>query len=206
MPPAAIAASVVAASTLVGGIASANASHYKATVAANNATIAKQNAGYAASATAAQTEDAGLKARSQSANVRAGLAASGVDVNSGSAAAIQTGQREIGNLDTQRVASRGGLQVYGYEAQSANFQAESNLDEKEAQFAVPAAILKGAGQFASLDPGAFGGGGGSGGGGSSFTDSPFNQSLLSGEPSLNGNYTHMYSSLNPTDPSESGIY
>jgi hypothetical protein len=109
---------------ILGGIANANAAHYQAQVATNNATIAKQNANYSASAASAQIERAGLKARAQLGSVRAGLAASGVDVNSGSAADTQISEREIGQLDTATVANNAALKVYGYQMQGANFTAQ----------------------------------------------------------------------------------
>src|SRR5262245_9354262 len=121
MPPAVlapIALGITAVSAVATGIAAGNAASYQSQVAANNAQIARQNARYSASAAAAQTEQAGLKARAQNANLRAALAANGVDVNTGSAADVQDAQRRLGAFDTATVANNAALKIYGYKAQS----------------------------------------------------------------------------------------
>lgn len=206
MPPAAIAgigAGIAAVSAVSSGIAAGNAASYQAQVSRNNQAIAQQNAQRAASATAAQTEAAGLKARAQQGGLRAALAANGVDVNSGSAADVQSGERQIGYLDTATVAGNAAQQVYGYRTQASNFGAQAELDQSEAAFDPIAGGLKAAGGLASAYPG-FAGGRGSpaasgqmtAGGYGNGTD--FN-SLLTGSPSVNNASSWMYSASNPTD-------
>lgn len=156
---------------VLGGYASADAASYQAQVARNNATIQQQNATRAASATASQTEEAGLKARSQQADVRAGLAANGTDVNSGSAADVQVGQREIGQLNTATVANNDALQVYGYETQSVNDTAQAGLEQSQVGSDILSGWLKAGGSLVgNSDVGALGQAtswmGGSNGGGS----------------------------------------
>ena len=199
-PFALAAAGLTLASDVAGGIIQGNVAHYQAQVAANNATVAAQNAQYSASATAAQVQQSGERSRQQLSGVRAGIAANNIDVNSGSAADVQQSQREVGQLNTNTVANRGALQVYGYQTQKANFQAESNLDEEEAKTAWLGGALKGAGQFAEMDPGAFGGTGFPSGGGD-LEQGTFNPtaSLLSGPPSVNPAYSWMQNSGNPLD-------
>ncbi len=126
-----IALSAKVAGDALKGISSAKSAAYNAQVARNNATIERQNAAYSAGAASANTERAGLKARAELAATRAGAAASGVDVNSGSAADVQTSQRELGGLDTATVASKGAEQVYGYQGKATGFQAQANLDQAQ---------------------------------------------------------------------------
>lgn len=126
-----IAAGASAAKSLLGGISSAESAAYNAQVARNNATIERQNAGYSAGATATQTEVEGLKARAQLASTRASLAANGMDVNSGSAAQVQTDARTAGALDQAIVAGKGAEEVYGYQSKATGFQAQANLDQSQ---------------------------------------------------------------------------
>lgn len=170
---------------VLGGIANANSAHYQAQVADNNATIAKQNANYAASAAAAQTERAGLKARAQFGAVRSGIAASGIDVNSGSAADTQVSQREIGNLDTQTVANNAALKVYGYQTQATNFTAQSGLDESQVGPDIIAGITSAAGSAASHAE--------------LFSSGSTSPSAISGAPSVPPDYAWMQNGTGPVD-------
>lgn len=161
-------AAIGATTAVVGGIEQGQAAHYQAEVARNNAQTAQQNAVYSASAGAAQTEQAGLKAASKQATLRAGLAANNVDVNTGSAADIQTSERQIGQLDTETVSNNAALQAYGYQTQSTSDQAQAKLDDKEGDYAPIAGVLKGAGMLAA----------------NPTVDSAVSSSLLSGPPSV----------------------
>ena len=136
-----------AGGTLLGGIASGEAAGYQAQVAKNNAIAERQNAQHAANAGSAQIEQAGLKARAQGADVRAGLAANNVDVNSGSAGDIQTSQREISALDTATVGNRAAEQVYGYETQATSYEAESKLYAAQEPFDIAGGVLGAAGSI-----------------------------------------------------------
>lgn len=126
-----VAAGLSVGGSLLGGISSAQAAGYQSKVASNNALTSAYNAEHAARASSVATEQAGLKARAQSANVKAGLAANNLDVNTGSAADVETSQRELGALDTATVANRGAEQVYGYTQQSESYTAQSRLDSAE---------------------------------------------------------------------------
>lgn len=168
LPLIALAAS--AGGQLAQGFGAANAANYQAAVAENNATIARGNAGYTAGAGATEIEDAGLKARSESAGVRSSLAANGVDVNTGSAAGVQVSQREIGQLDTETVANRAALDVYGYQTQATSYDAQAQLDRMQASGDILSGVLGAAGSVA---------------GNAQFT------SLLSSAPGLPSNYQWM---------------
>lgn len=129
----AIASAVTGAVGAIGaGNAQASAAKYNSQVASNNALIAKQNQTYSAGAASANTTEEGLKIRQQDSSVRAGLAANGIEANSGSATDVQAGQREVGQLDVDTVANRGAQTVYGYGTQASGYQSQATLDKAEA--------------------------------------------------------------------------
>lgn len=130
--------------------------NYQAQVAANNAITANQNADYAAKAGEAQATTQGLKGRNTAAAVAAGLAANGVDINSGSAADVRDSAREAGLLDTQNVRQNAALQSYGYRTQATGFTADQGLDiakaknaETAGQTAMFGSLLSGASSLTS---------------------------------------------------------
>lgn len=136
--------SLLLGSSVGQGIAGSQAASYQAQVAKNNSIIAKQNATYSAEAGSAQTEEQGLKSASKSGLVRAAFASNGLDVNTGSAADVQTSQRELGYLDTATTASNAALQTYGYNTQSQNYKAQEELENQEAIDAPIEGLLNGA--------------------------------------------------------------
>jgi hypothetical protein len=109
--------------------ANATAANYQAQVAANNQIIANQNAEYATQAGEQQATVEGLKNRSLAGTLRTDMAANNIDVNTGSAADVQTGQRQAGLLDVQTVRQNAALQSYGYRTQASNFGAQQGLQQ-----------------------------------------------------------------------------
>lgn len=151
--PALVLSAVGTAVSAIGAISSADAqaqaASYQAQVARNNATIANQNAAYSVKAGEAQATAQGLKSRAELGSAVAGLAAGGVDVNSGSAADVQTTQREFGQLDTEQTRQNAQLQAYGYRSQSSNFTAEAALEQQKADQAPIAGAFTAAGDLLS---------------------------------------------------------
>jgi hypothetical protein len=125
---------------LFGGFAQMQALNYQSQVAANNAAIAKQYAEQTAEATQIKTAAVSMQERAQLGAIKAGQAASGVDVNTGSAKAVQMSQRELGNLSAMTEMSKGQLAEYGYNVQAMNATAQSQLYAHEA----PQALIGGA--------------------------------------------------------------
>lgn len=149
-PVAAIAgAGLSAFGTLRAGEAASNQAAYQAQVAKNNQVIADQNALYAIEAGAARSEIVGRQAGSRLGQVRAGIAANNIDVNSGSAALVQQSQREVGELEQLTEENKALLLAHGYQAQGAGFGAESGLREIAAKEAGPASYLKAGGDLLS---------------------------------------------------------
>lgn len=131
------------------GNAAAASANYGAQVATNNATIATQNANYASAAGETQAYNQGLKQREIAGAVRGGIAASGIDVNSGSAAKVQESQAALGLQDVEQVRQTAALQNYGYKTQATGFAAQSQLSKAEAGFDEEAGWLKGTGALLS---------------------------------------------------------
>lgn len=125
-----------AAVSVGGAMESANAqaaqANYQAQVAANNQTIANQNAQYALKAGEAQAQTAGMEGRAASGGVRAAEAANGLDVNSGSALDVQASQREANVLNVENVKQNAALQAYGFRTQATSFGAQQTLEKAQA--------------------------------------------------------------------------
>lgn len=116
---------------------SANA-NYQAQIAKNNQITAEQNAEYATKAGQEKAAETSLKAREQQGEVTTALAASGLDIDTGSPADIRKTQRETGVLSTEQVVDAAALQAYGYRTNSASFGAEAQLDQAKAAQALSA--------------------------------------------------------------------
>lgn len=160
-------AGLQAVSSISGGVAASNAANYQAAVARNNATIAQQNAVRAEQAGAAAAENESRKGASKVAKIKVAQAASGVDVNTGTAVDVQAGQRETNQLDTETVFQNSMLHAYGYRTQAQNFESEARLDEMKGEAAKTAGYLGAAGSLlsnASSIGGKWGGGATWGGG------------------------------------------
>jgi hypothetical protein len=142
-------AGVSAVGTISGGIASQNASNYQAAVANNNAIVAKQNATRAEQAGEAAAENESRKGAAELAKVKTAQAASGIDVNTGSAVDVQAGERETNQLNTETVFQNDLLKAYGYRVNAENFQSEAALDTAKADEAVPASVLAAGGGLLS---------------------------------------------------------
>jgi hypothetical protein len=138
-------AGLSAAGTIEGGQATANAANYNAQVARNNETIANQNANYSIAAGEQQAANLSLKNAAVSGKIKAGQAASGVDVNTGSAPKVQASERETGQLDTETVLNNSELQAYGYRSQATGFEATAGLETEEAEQAPEASDIAAAG-------------------------------------------------------------
>jgi hypothetical protein len=115
--------------------------NYQAQVARNNQTIAAQNAQYASQAGAAATTKAQLEQRAKIGAIGAELAASGLDPNTGSPAAVKKSAAELAQLDTATTAQDAALKVYGFKTAGANYGAQAGLDQQEASQAGAAGAL-----------------------------------------------------------------
>lgn len=168
-----VGAGITAAGTLEAGSAASAAANYRAQVATNNAITARQNADYAEKAGSVAGTTQSLKGAQVAGKIRAGQAAGGIDVNTGSAAKVAAGQRTISNLDTATTLNNSELTAYGYRTKAVSEDAQAKLDKMAGDQAITGSELGAAGGLISsasslgskwLTGGGIGGGGGSGGG------------------------------------------
>lgn len=142
-----------AATSAIGAVSSgysqAAEAKYQSQVAENNKTIALQNRNYAIQAGESATTTEGLKERAQGGATTAGLAASGLDVNTGSARAVRTSQAEIGEQNVEQTSANALLTAYGYQTQATGYEAEATLEKAAAPRDIAAGYLGSLGTLAS---------------------------------------------------------
>lgn len=110
------------------GNAEQNAYNYNAQVAKQNAYVASQNARLAGESGTATAAAVSLKNRAVYGTTKAQQGASGLDVNSGSAVDVRASEKELGGIDAYNSRVQAVREAYGYQVQSKNDLAESQLD------------------------------------------------------------------------------
>lgn len=113
--------------------AQAAASQYRAGVALLNKQINEQNAAWAREAGDVQTQISGLKSRQQIGETKVIQAASGFDVNTGTAANVRADQTNIAEFEQNTIRWNAAKEAYGYETKATMNQAESTLDVMSAE-------------------------------------------------------------------------
>lgn len=136
--------------------ATAESDLFNAGVDANNASILTHNATEAGQAGDANAGISEQKTGQQVAAIKANQAASGVDVNSGSAVGVRNSASATGMLDALTIRSNAAKQAYGFLTEAASSTAQSKLDKSKAAFDISAGnaeaqatILGGAAKAAS---------------------------------------------------------
>lgn len=143
---------IATAASAVGGVvgavgayqqsqAASNAAKYNAQVSTQNATLAQRNASISAQSGEAQVGMQQQKTRATLGAIKANQAASGLDVNSGSAVDVRSSASELGELDALTVRSNAMREAFGYRTQSTNYKAQSTLDQYQAENADTAGII-----------------------------------------------------------------
>lgn len=112
--------------------ANAAAAAYRATVARNNAVIAENNAMQATQTAAANTQRIGLRGAEQLGQINAIQGASGIDVNSGSFAAVRDSAAIINRLDQADEAWKGEARATDFRNQGRAFTAGAGLEDATA--------------------------------------------------------------------------
>lgn len=115
------------------GKSAAASANYNAAVAGVNAEQAKKNSELASEAGMAQEAMQERKTRAEVGAIKANQAASGLDVNSGSALDVRSSAAELGELDALTVRSNATKEAYGYSTQASSFEAQQGLDVSEAK-------------------------------------------------------------------------
>lgn len=121
--------------------ASASAFNYKAGIAQLNQQINKQNAAWAINQGGIKASNYGLKAGLEIADTKVTQAASGLDVNSGSKAAVRDTQGTVARYDQGTIVADAAHTAYGYETKAAADSAEAGLDRASADNASKAGKL-----------------------------------------------------------------
>lgn len=138
-------AATSAAGSISSSITQGRAAAYQAQVAANNAATARSNATYSAEAGTTQAQVASMRSRAQLGTIKAAQGANDIDVNTGSAATVQSSQRETGQFDSLTALNRALLQANSYQAAATGYTAQSQLEQSEAAEAPIAGALEGTG-------------------------------------------------------------
>lgn len=102
-------------------------SAYQAAVARNNAIIANQQGDLEIAGGIRQAEMKSLEGAAKLAKVRAGMAARGVDISSGSAVDVQASERELNKLDAETALSNAQIRAYGYRTRATSAEAQGGL-------------------------------------------------------------------------------
>lgn len=127
--------------------AQANADKYNAQVAQINQSQAQTNARIAGQAGAEQAAMTERRTRAEVGQEIANEAASGIDVNKGSALDVRASSSELGELDALTVRSNAAREAYGYQTQATSFQNQGQLDTFAAKNAEKAGGINAAGTF-----------------------------------------------------------
>jgi hypothetical protein len=131
------------------GQAEAQQRSYQAAVARNNAVVANQMADAEIQAGTRAAEMKSLDTARRVAGVKAGQAASGIDVNTGSAVDVQVSERELGVLDADTALTNAQTRAYGYRSRAANELASASLYDKAGQDAQTGSYLSAGGTLLS---------------------------------------------------------
>lgn len=146
------AAAASTAATVAASAAQASAqkrsADYQAQVAANNAKTAEANAEYSQ-----QVGDTKVAAKQQQTAQmigaeRAGLAASGVDLDSGSALRLQTDTATLGAVDAGTIRANAARDAYGFRTQGLNYAMAQKQDESAGNLDAFGDVLTGASSVA----------------------------------------------------------
>ena len=116
-----------AAGSLMEGFAGGQAADFQAQIAKNNAEIAQYNAQGATEVGRVQALNSALRTRAVVGQTKAAQAASGIDVNSGSALDVQASERMLGMLDALTIRSNAARAAYGYKAEAAQQTARAGF-------------------------------------------------------------------------------
>lgn len=127
------------------GRAASQSANYNAQVATNNAEISRQNAEMAAREGDANAAREQQKTRAVAGAIKANQAASGIDVNRGSAVDVQSSAAELGMLNAISIRSNAARRAYGFQTQASSYEAQAGLDRAQGRNARRAGMIEGAG-------------------------------------------------------------
>lgn len=142
-------AGISAAGAMEQGQATAASDAYQAQVAANNAALATQQGKLDIQSGEIQAVNSGLKTRAAVGTEKSQQGASGIDVNTGSAANVRAGTASMGMLDALTVRSNAAKKAYADEVQATSDTAQGQLDTFAGEQAGTGADIAAAGTLLS---------------------------------------------------------
>lgn len=122
---------VKAGGAMAAGDAANNAAMYRAQVAENNAKIAEQNVQWAEQAGAAKEGMQNMKTAQTVGGIKTAQGASGVNLDTGSAADVRAAAAALGELDALTIRSNTAREAYGYRVQGQSDKAQAELDRMQ---------------------------------------------------------------------------
>lgn len=102
--------------------------NYQAQVAKINSQIDLQNRDYALQVGETEAGQYGMKATQQAGQIRTAQGASGLDVNTGSAAAVQASQKKVTGIDLTQIRANAAKTAYDYTVRSVMDTNQASLD------------------------------------------------------------------------------
>lgn len=151
-------ASISTTASVVGGVTSAvgavgagvagySAYSYKSQVAANNAQIAKNNAAYAMAVGEFDAKKQGVADAFKMGQITTAQAASGFDINSGTALGVRQSQAAANKTNQNVIRANAKRQAYGFEVEAMNYEAESKIDTMAGTNSLISGAIGGAGSL-----------------------------------------------------------
>lgn len=117
-----------ASGAMASGEAQSQMGMYQAGIAMQNAKIAKQNATYASVQGEQEAMKYGMGARQRAGEIVAQQSASGLDVGSGSAKAVQESQHLVSQMDMAQIRANAAKAAYDYNVQAWAHKQEAVMD------------------------------------------------------------------------------
>jgi hypothetical protein len=130
-----------AAGAAASGVAASNAASYQAEVSAQNAKFAGEKAEIGMQDAATKSAELGMQNKATMGKLQAGLAASGLDVNSGSTKGVLEGEREITKMGQRDYAKAASMDWWSAKREQYSATAESELQKSKAESAAYAGAI-----------------------------------------------------------------
>lgn len=141
-------AAATAAATATQVVAQKRAAAYQAQVAVNNQTVAEANAKNAIAVGDTRADAKQEQTAQMLGAERAGLAASGVELDSGSALRLQEDTSRLGAIDTGTIRNNAAREAYTYRVQAQNFGMAKSQDQDAGTLDAFGSVLSGASSVA----------------------------------------------------------
>jgi hypothetical protein len=136
-----VSAAVSAAGAAASGMAASNAASYQAQVSKQNADLAAQKAEMSMQDYATKSAEKGLQDKALMGKMEAGLASSGLDVNTGSAKGVLAGERAISQAGQRDYAKAASLDWWSDKEKQYSATAEAELQKSKSESAAYAGAI-----------------------------------------------------------------